>query len=122
MKTAGSKDLDKYQFEIRELSADEGGGFLVSYPDFNECIADGETMEEALQNGRQALADVLAALKEAGLPIPKPMQNPFDALARHAIEESRAGRTVTLEDFERRMKKSVSRGTAVKNAKGLKKT
>jgi len=122
MKTAVSKDLDKYQFEIRELSAEEGGGFLVSYPDFNECIAAGETMEEALQNGRQALADVIAALKEAGLPIPKPKKNPFDVLARHAIEESRAGRTVTLEDFERRMKKNVSRETAVKSAKGLKKT
>jgi len=119
MKTAGSKNLDKYQFEIRKLSADEGVGFLVSYPDFNECIADGETMEEALQNRRQALADVIAALKEAGLPIPKPKQNPFDVLARHAIEESRAGRTVTLEDFERRMKKNVSWETSGKRRQTL---
>jgi len=66
------KDLDKYQFEIRELSAEEGGGFLVSYPDFNECIADGETREKALQNGRQALADVIATLEEAGMKIPAP--------------------------------------------------
>lgn len=49
-------------------------------------------------------------------------ENPFDVVARHAIEESRSGRTVTLEDFERRMKKNVSRETAVKSAKGLKNT
>ncbi len=25
-----------YPFEVRPLSADEGGGFLISYPDFLE--------------------------------------------------------------------------------------
>lgn len=66
------KKPGKYPFEIRSLNHEEGGGFLVSYPDFDECIADGETREEALQNGRQALADVIATLKELRLPIPRP--------------------------------------------------
>jgi hypothetical protein len=39
--------LDDYPFEIRPLSKAEGGGFLISYPDFSECISDGETVEEA---------------------------------------------------------------------------
>lgn len=33
-------------------------------------------------------------------------ENPFDVLARQAMEESKAGKTITLEDFEEKMKKS----------------
>ncbi|OGK12527.1 MAG: hypothetical protein A2W80_19175 [Candidatus Riflebacteria bacterium GWC2_50_8] len=33
-------------------------------------------------------------------------ENPFDILARQALEESKAGKTITLEDFEQKMKKS----------------
>ncbi len=63
------------------------------------------------------------AVKRKGLkPLSEDKENPFDVVARHAIEESRAGRTVNLEDFERRMKKNVSRESAVKSAKRLKKT
>ena len=39
--------LADYPSEIRPLSADEGGGYLISYPDFSDCISDGETVEEA---------------------------------------------------------------------------
>lgn len=41
-----------YPFEVRPLTAEEGGGFLITYPDFSDCIADGETVEEALENGK----------------------------------------------------------------------
>lgn len=61
-----------YPVEVRPLSAEEGGGYLVSFPDFNECIADGETIEEAIAEGDKALTAVIAALKKKGLPIPQP--------------------------------------------------
>lgn len=61
-----------YPVEIRPLSAEEGGGFLISYPDFSDCLSDGETVEEALKNGNDALKSTIAALKEKGLPIPAP--------------------------------------------------
>ncbi len=61
-----------YPFEIRPLSIEEGGGFLISYPDFSECISDGETVEEAIANGRDALAGTIAALHATGHPVPKP--------------------------------------------------
>lgn len=64
--------LADYPFEIRPLNAEEGGGFLISYPDFTECISDGETVEEALENGRDALKATLATLKAKGLPVPPP--------------------------------------------------
>ena len=54
----------------RPLSAEEGGGFLISYADFSECISDGETLEQALKNGRDALKATIAALKAKQLPVP----------------------------------------------------
>ena len=64
--------LEDYPFEMRPLKSSEGGGYLISYPDFTECIADGETLEEALQNGREALQAVIEALQEQGMPVPAP--------------------------------------------------
>jgi len=32
-------------------------------------------------------------------------ENPFDILAIHAMQESKAGKTITLEEFEQKMKK-----------------
>jgi antitoxin HicB len=61
-----------YPFEIRPLSEEDGGGFLVSFPDFAECISDGETVEEALANGHDALKATIAALKAKKLPVPGP--------------------------------------------------
>ena len=61
-----------YPFEVRPLSAEEGGGFLISYPDFSDCISDGETVEEALKNGKDALKSTIAALKAKELPVPAP--------------------------------------------------
>jgi antitoxin HicB len=61
-----------YPFEVRPLSAEEGGGFLISYPDFSDCISDGETVEEALTNGKDALKATIAALKAKELPVPAP--------------------------------------------------
>lgn len=64
--------LTDYPFEIRPLAEDDGGGYLISFPDFAECISDGETVEEAIANGRDALKATIAALKSKKLPIPAP--------------------------------------------------
>ena len=59
-------------FEVRPLSADEGGGYLISFPDFAECISDGDTVDDAVENGRDALKATVAALKAKRLPVPAP--------------------------------------------------
>lgn len=66
------RNIDDYPFEIRPLSPAEGGGFLISYPDFSECISDGETVEEAIANGRDALTMTIAALESKDFPVPQP--------------------------------------------------
>ena len=66
------RDLGEYPFEIRPLTAEEGGGFLISFPDFFECISDGATTEEALKNGLDALQETITALEDMELPVPEP--------------------------------------------------
>jgi antitoxin HicB len=64
--------LTDYPFEVRPLALEEGGGYLISFPDFAECISDGETVAEAMENGRDALQATIAALKARKLPVPAP--------------------------------------------------
>jgi len=64
--------LDAYPFEIRPLREEDGGGFLISFPDFSECISDGDSIEEAIANGKDALTATIAALKAKKLPVPAP--------------------------------------------------
>ncbi|MBK8046511.1 MAG: type II toxin-antitoxin system HicB family antitoxin [Anaerolineales bacterium] len=66
------RDLSQYPFEIRPLSADEGGGFLISFTDFSECISDGETIAAAIENGRDALQETISALESLNMPVPEP--------------------------------------------------
>ena len=66
------RNLDDYPFEIRPLTVAEGGGFLISYPDFAECISDGETVAEAIANGHDALVGTICALEAKGFPVPAP--------------------------------------------------
>jgi len=66
------KDILGYSFVITPLSDDDGGGFMISFPDFSDCISDGKTMDEAVENGKDALDATIKTLKEFGFPIPMP--------------------------------------------------
>jgi antitoxin HicB len=72
MRANRKRDLDGYQFTVRPLSANEGGGYLVEYPEIPGCMSDGETVEEAIANGREALRDCLDVFRESGRKLPKP--------------------------------------------------
>jgi antitoxin HicB len=65
------EDQLKYPFEIRPLSEDEGGGYLISFPDLPGCISDGETIEAAIKNGIDAVNSWIATSRELHDPIPK---------------------------------------------------
>jgi antitoxin HicB len=62
----------EYRFTVRPLSEDEGGGYLIEFPDLPGCMSDGETIEEAIANGEDAKRCWIAAMREAGRPIPSP--------------------------------------------------
>jgi antitoxin HicB len=71
-KRPGKIDLDAYRVTVRRLSREEGGGYLAEYPEIPGCMSDGETVEEAIANGREALHDCLAVFQETGRQIPQP--------------------------------------------------
>jgi antitoxin HicB len=64
--------LEAYPFTIRPLCEEDGGGFLIEFPDVPGVMSDGETPPEAMQNGRDALKAALLTLKEFGDRIPEP--------------------------------------------------
>jgi antitoxin HicB len=70
--------MSDYRFTVRPLSDDEGGGYLVEFPDLPGCMSDGETVEEAVANGQDAKASWIAAMTEAGRPIPAPTLEPTE--------------------------------------------
>lgn len=65
-------DFDDYPFEIQPLSDEDGGGFLITFPDLPGCMSDGETPEDAIQEGRNAFLCWMQAHIEAGRPVPLP--------------------------------------------------
>ena len=64
--------LKKYPFITRPLTPEEGSGILIKFLDFNNCFSDGETIEEALKNGYEALNDCIESMKAWNMPIPEP--------------------------------------------------
>ena len=65
-------DMDDYPFEIRKLTEEEGGGWLITFPDLPGCMSDGETIAEAIENGRDAFKCWMATIIEDNRPMPKP--------------------------------------------------
>ena len=58
--------IDQYHLAVRPLSEEDGGGYLVEFPDIPGCMSDGATPEEAIINGRDALRCVLLTMMDSG--------------------------------------------------------
>ena len=56
------------------IEKDQGGKYLVIFPDFPEAITEGDTEEEALFNASEALTLTLEGRAEENMPIPLPSQ------------------------------------------------
>jgi len=67
-----TRKIDDYPFTIRHLSKEDGGGYLIEFPDLPGCMSDGETIKEAIENGKEAVNAWIEAAKEIGRSIPKP--------------------------------------------------
>ena len=55
----------KYPLAIRPLTVEEGCGYLIEFPDLPGCMSDGETIKEAIRNGRDAVRCWIAAMRQA---------------------------------------------------------
>lgn len=61
-----------YPCTVRHLTADEGGGFLISFPDLPGCMSDGDSMAEAKKNAADVVAGYVASCRKHNDPIPEP--------------------------------------------------
>lgn len=64
--------FEAYGHIISPLSEEDGGGYMITFPDLPGCMSDGETLEEAVSNGRDAFNSWMAAQVDMGRRIPAP--------------------------------------------------
>ena len=62
----------KYPFLMSILPPEEGGGYLIEFPDLPGCMSDGETIEETIENGKDAVFCWIETAKKCGDEIPQP--------------------------------------------------
>lgn len=53
------------------INRDENGAYIVRCPALKGCVSCGETLEEALENVKEAIAANLEYMKSIGEPIPE---------------------------------------------------
>ena len=62
--------FEAYAHIVSPLAAEEGGGYLITFPDLPGCMSDGETEAEAIVNGRDAFLAWVSARYDAKKPVP----------------------------------------------------
>jgi len=70
--------FEAYAHIISPIPGEDGGGYLVTFPDLPGCMADGQTEAEAVDNARDAFAATVSALADMGREIPAPAFVPED--------------------------------------------
>lgn len=62
----------QYRTTLSRVPPEEGGYYVLSYPEIPGCLGVGDTEAEAEEDGRRALIAVLDALKAVDRPAPEP--------------------------------------------------
>lgn len=101
----------EYPFTVRPLSDEDGGGYLVEYPDLPGCMSDGETIDEAVTNGADAVRCWVGAMREAGRPVPPPSAMSDDAFS--GKWQQRVPKSLHRRLVERAKREGVSLNTLV---------
>ena len=77
------------------LHDDDEPGFGISFPDFPGCVSDGETVDDALRRGAEALSFHVEGLMADGEPIPQP-RSLHDIKADETLAQWRNGATIRV--------------------------
>ena len=64
--------FEAYAHVVEPLTEDDGGGYLITFPDLPGCMSDGETPQEAFANAQDAIASWIEAAEEIGRTVPEP--------------------------------------------------
>lgn len=68
------------QYAVLLTPDPEEGGYTVTVPALPGAITEGDTLEEALANARDVIAELLAVMEADGMPIPEEDVHPQIAL------------------------------------------
>ena len=66
------RKMEEYPFVVQPLSDDDDGGWLVTFPDLPGCMADGESVEEAIHEAKDAFEAWIEGWDAMGRTIPEP--------------------------------------------------
>lgn len=105
--------FEDYMHEIAPLTEEDGGGFLITFPDLPGCMSDGETMDEAIANGRDAFLAWISAAVDMGKPIPKPASKPMELIEASGKFVARLPKTLHARLVARAKQEGVSLNTLV---------
>ena len=64
-----------YQYALVIWYSDEDEAYLVEVPELPGCMADGETIEEAIQAAQSAIQLWIEAARKLGRPVPQPARS-----------------------------------------------
>ncbi len=64
--------FEEYPISVTPIPSEEGGGYMVALPDLPGCVADGDTIDQAIEEARDAFAAWTKAEVEDKGTIPAP--------------------------------------------------
>ena len=62
--------MQRYTVVLKPTTYADEVGYTVEVPALPGCITEGDTVEEAMSNAREAISAFIASLREQGLPVP----------------------------------------------------
>jgi len=107
--------FDAYAHIISRIPDEDGGGYLITFPDLPGCMADGQTESETVENGRDAFAATVSALADMGHEIPAPAFVPEDITVSEASGKflARVPKSIHARQSNRAKAEDVSLNTLV---------
>lgn len=105
--------FEAYTHIVSPISAEDGGGFLVTFPDLPGCMSDGETEQEAIANARDAFSAWVSARVDAGEEVPSPEYRTEPASDMSGKFVARVPKTIHAKLAARAREEGVSLNTLV---------
>lgn len=64
--------MNEFHYSMIIQWSDEDNKFIVTIPEFTGCMTHGNTYEEAVKNGQEAIEVCVEAERISGRPLPQP--------------------------------------------------
>ena len=109
----------RYPITLRELTADEGGGWLAEVQDLPGCVGDGDTREAAFADAEQAILEWVDAANTASRAVPEPSEPAHAAYSGKWVQRVPKSLHAQLADRAKREGVSINQLVLAYVAEGL---